>query len=187
MATTTSLVEAVALSGHTDRAWHVSWHPTLDVLASCSGDRTVKLWAPGRGAPSATAWAAWTCVGTLEVGGDGALGVSSGSCVGSTTACAAAGTPPTPSRCVHKYSFYDWGLEGGLGVGGTYLDVWPLGVVFSPFPRASPHRDPGPCIRADHGPCVAWSGAPADAISPPAVLTPRPRSGGAREALWGAS
>ena len=38
------------------------------------------------------------------------------------------------------------------------------------------------CIRADPGPCVAWSGAPADAISPPAVLTPRPRSGGAREA-----
>jgi WD40 repeat protein len=73
MATTTSLVEAVALSGHTDRAWHVSWHPTLDVLASCSGDRTVKLWAPGRGAPSATAWAAWTCVGTLEVGGVGGL------------------------------------------------------------------------------------------------------------------
>jgi hypothetical protein len=68
MVSAPTLDEVACLRGHTDRAWHVSWHPTLDILASCSGDRTVRLWAPGRGAPSATAWDAWGCVGTLEVG-----------------------------------------------------------------------------------------------------------------------
>jgi cytosolic iron-sulfur protein assembly protein CIAO1 len=45
-----SLDFLVALEGHADRVWHVSWHPTRDLLATCSGDKTVRVWAP-RSAP----------------------------------------------------------------------------------------------------------------------------------------
>ena len=34
------------LEGHTDRAWHVSWHPIHDLLATCGSDKTVRIWAP---------------------------------------------------------------------------------------------------------------------------------------------
>ena len=30
--------------GHTDRAWDVTWSPTENMLASCSGDKTVRLY-----------------------------------------------------------------------------------------------------------------------------------------------
>ncbi|KAL7417692.1 WD40-repeat-containing domain protein [Mrakia frigida] len=32
------------LPGHTDRAWHVTWSPTEPILASCSTDKTVRIW-----------------------------------------------------------------------------------------------------------------------------------------------
>ncbi|CAN6801625.1 unnamed protein product, partial [Brassica oleracea] len=40
------LVELHKLEGHTDRVWNVSWNPvgTLPILASCSGDNTVRIW-----------------------------------------------------------------------------------------------------------------------------------------------
>lgn len=30
--------------GHDDRAWHVAWNPTRPLLASCSADKTVRLY-----------------------------------------------------------------------------------------------------------------------------------------------
>jgi WD40 repeat protein len=32
------------LAGHTEAVWCVSWHPSGDELASCSGDNTVRVW-----------------------------------------------------------------------------------------------------------------------------------------------
>ncbi|GAA94306.1 uncharacterized protein L969DRAFT_19529 [Mixia osmundae IAM 14324] len=34
-----------SLEGHSDRAWAVAWNPTRPILASCSGDKTVRLYA----------------------------------------------------------------------------------------------------------------------------------------------
>lgn len=31
--------------GHDDRAWHVAWNPTSPILASCSADKTVRLYS----------------------------------------------------------------------------------------------------------------------------------------------
>ncbi|KAF5954026.1 hypothetical protein HYC85_006882 [Camellia sinensis] len=44
------LKELQRLEGHTDRVWGLSWNPTTGVdgvpavLASCSGDKTVRIW-----------------------------------------------------------------------------------------------------------------------------------------------
>ena len=32
------------LRGHDDRVWSASWSPKGDLLASCSGDKTVRIW-----------------------------------------------------------------------------------------------------------------------------------------------
>lgn len=57
-------VERVAtLKGHRDRVWCVRWCPAAMVLASSSGDATVKLWArDGREAAAEL----WNCIATLE-------------------------------------------------------------------------------------------------------------------------
>ncbi|MEW5310931.1 MAG: hypothetical protein WDW38_002684 [Sanguina aurantia] len=34
-----------ALEGHTDRVWGVAWSPSGEHLASCSGDKTVRIWS----------------------------------------------------------------------------------------------------------------------------------------------
>lgn len=39
------LKEVATLSGHTDRVWKVSWNHTGTVLATCGGDKTVRLWS----------------------------------------------------------------------------------------------------------------------------------------------
>lgn len=31
-------------TGHDDRAWHVAWNPTRPILASCSADKTVRMY-----------------------------------------------------------------------------------------------------------------------------------------------
>ncbi|KTW29861.1 hypothetical protein T552_01065 [Pneumocystis carinii B80] len=46
------------LSGHVDRVWNLSPHPTLPLLASASSDKTVKIWSTQNG----------KCIATLEGG-----------------------------------------------------------------------------------------------------------------------
>jgi cytosolic iron-sulfur protein assembly protein CIAO1 len=42
--TKTKLELVSTLKGHKDRVWQLSWSPDGEILASCSGDKTVKLW-----------------------------------------------------------------------------------------------------------------------------------------------
>lgn len=44
-------MQLLARLEHEERVWHVSWSPDGDLLASCSSDRTVRIWQP-----SADAW-----------------------------------------------------------------------------------------------------------------------------------
>ena len=41
---TKKLVLKYTLKGHKDRVWQLSWSPDGEILASCSGDKLVKLW-----------------------------------------------------------------------------------------------------------------------------------------------
>ena len=51
------------LEGHTDRVWHCAMHPTRNLLATCSSDKTVRLWAPnGRHGAAGE----WVCTGLIE-------------------------------------------------------------------------------------------------------------------------
>ncbi|KAI8325093.1 hypothetical protein GQ54DRAFT_283731, partial [Martensiomyces pterosporus] len=38
------------LAGHEDRVWQVSWDPSGNRLASCSGDKSARIWSPVAGA-----------------------------------------------------------------------------------------------------------------------------------------
>ncbi|CAG8602914.1 3965_t:CDS:2 [Ambispora leptoticha] len=49
------------LKGHTDRVWSVAWSPTSNILASCGGDRTVRLWVP-----TTSELSQWNCTNVLE-------------------------------------------------------------------------------------------------------------------------
>lgn len=33
------------LSGHSDRVWCCSWSPNGRAIATCSGDKTIRIWA----------------------------------------------------------------------------------------------------------------------------------------------
>ncbi|KAJ8509401.1 hypothetical protein ONZ45_g8426 [Pleurotus djamor] len=45
MATLPFTLSAVAeLTGHEDRAWHLAWNPTKPLIASCSADKTIRLY-----------------------------------------------------------------------------------------------------------------------------------------------
>jgi WD40 repeat protein len=54
-----------SLEGHADRVWFVCWSPDGSQLASCSGDKTVRIWAKQRLAPASEV-AEWHCVAVLE-------------------------------------------------------------------------------------------------------------------------
>ena len=43
-----------ALEGHTDRVWAVAWNPVQPLVASCSGDRSIRLWSYRSTLPSAS-------------------------------------------------------------------------------------------------------------------------------------
>ncbi|KPI88124.1 WD-repeat containing protein [Leptomonas seymouri] len=69
--------KVATLRGHKDRVWCVRWCPTAAVLASCSGDATVRLWSrqhntaassggSGESAGEGEGEGGWRCIGTLE-------------------------------------------------------------------------------------------------------------------------
>lgn len=60
-----TLSPLAALSGHTDRVWHAAWHPRGRLLATCGGDRSVRMWAPSGGG-AADAASPWVCVSSLD-------------------------------------------------------------------------------------------------------------------------
>jgi len=54
------LTRVKSLQGHSDRVWHLAWSPSGNLLASCSGDKTIHLW--GREGTE------WVCKAILEDG-----------------------------------------------------------------------------------------------------------------------
>ncbi|XP_042512647.1 protein CIA1 isoform X2 [Macadamia integrifolia] len=63
------LKEIQKLEGHTDRVWSLAWNPATGVagipamLASCSGDKTVRIWQQN---PSGRSSGSWDCKAVLE-------------------------------------------------------------------------------------------------------------------------
>lgn len=45
------------LYGHADRVWHAAWSPSGETLATCSGDKTIRVWL--------NACSSWSCVAIL--------------------------------------------------------------------------------------------------------------------------
>eukprot|EP00668_Euglena_longa_P000991 GGOE01001189.1.p2 GENE.GGOE01001189.1~~GGOE01001189.1.p2 ORF type:complete len:349 (+),score=84.00 GGOE01001189.1:67-1113(+) len=56
------LRELCSLRGHEDRVWSADWHPRGDMIASCSGDRTVRVWQRFDSAGDSS----WVLVATLS-------------------------------------------------------------------------------------------------------------------------
>lgn len=50
--------------GHEDRVWCATWHPTKPILATCSGDKTVRIWQ----STNAQDPTVWQCTNVLEGG-----------------------------------------------------------------------------------------------------------------------
>ena len=50
------------LVGHEERVWSAAWHPTEPILATCSSDKSVRLWSPS----TADGAVKWKSIGTLE-------------------------------------------------------------------------------------------------------------------------
>ncbi|KAG0354733.1 WD40-repeat-containing domain protein [Gamsiella multidivaricata] len=58
------LEQLVELQGHEDRVWCAAWHPTKPILATCSGDKTVRIWQ----STNAQDPTKWQCTNVLEGG-----------------------------------------------------------------------------------------------------------------------
>eukprot|EP00611_Tribonema_gayanum_P004173 TRINITY_DN13365_c0_g1_i2.p1 TRINITY_DN13365_c0_g1~~TRINITY_DN13365_c0_g1_i2.p1 ORF type:complete len:344 (-),score=83.48 TRINITY_DN13365_c0_g1_i2:45-1076(-) len=52
------------LEGHEERAWFVAWSPDGKLLASCSSDKTVRIWGRKAGGGDSQ----WLCVAVIEEG-----------------------------------------------------------------------------------------------------------------------
>lgn len=52
---TTRIELVCALEGHDERVWFVAWHPVEPLLASCSSDRTIRLWTLATSPPATAA------------------------------------------------------------------------------------------------------------------------------------
>ncbi|TFK49331.1 WD40 repeat-like protein [Heliocybe sulcata] len=62
-------VECLAeLEGHDDRAWHVAWNPTKPILASCSADKTVRLYHYRQETEASSSAIAFNPVNTIQTG-----------------------------------------------------------------------------------------------------------------------
>ncbi len=48
------------LQGHSDRVWHVDWSSSGKYLASCGGDKTVRIWKQNSHSKN------WETIATLE-------------------------------------------------------------------------------------------------------------------------
>lgn len=48
--------------GHNDRVWQVAWSPNGNMLASCSGDKTVRIWANTSHSDASK----WDCIDVLD-------------------------------------------------------------------------------------------------------------------------
>eukprot|EP01134_Creolimax_fragrantissima_P002957 CFRG2957T1 len=58
-----AIMECIAtLKGHTDRAWHVAWSPCGKFLASCGGDKSVRIWTRENVEENGE----WVCAHVLE-------------------------------------------------------------------------------------------------------------------------
>ncbi|CAG9569983.1 conserved hypothetical protein [Leishmania major strain Friedlin] len=101
-----------ALRGHKDRVWCVRWCPTALVLASCSGDTTVKFWGRSRSAENGCE--AWTCLGTLEGEHSRTIRHISWSPSGEYISCASFDHTATVWRRNGSDDAYDFEIEGVL-------------------------------------------------------------------------
>jgi cytosolic iron-sulfur protein assembly protein CIAO1 len=63
-----SLRAVATLSGHTDRVWHVSWDPKGRYLASCGGDRSIRVWGQAPHSKEQGKEPEWRVLATLEQG-----------------------------------------------------------------------------------------------------------------------
>ncbi|CAM9660728.1 unnamed protein product [Ectocarpus sp. 4 AP-2014] len=57
------LRETAALEGHTERVWCVAWSPDGRLLASCSSDKTIRVWCQSKDSENG-----WRCAALLEDG-----------------------------------------------------------------------------------------------------------------------